>query len=265
MGEYETIRVDVTDGVSTITIDRPHARNSMTRRMAREMLDVVQRLAVDTTIRVVELTGAGSDAFCPGTDTKAAASGGGDLDFVPDPLLDAAVFRIPVILYQMPQVTIAAINGATAGAGLSWACACDFRWAARSAKFSSAFLDRGVAGDMCLQWTLPRIVGPSMARQLMFFPSKFDADRAKELGVVDDVFPDDEFRASVASRVDRLRRAAPLALRTLKENLVDAERTDMRTFSDLETQRHLVLLETEDCREGFAAYAERREPRFVGR
>ncbi|MEI7546586.1 MAG: enoyl-CoA hydratase-related protein [Actinomycetota bacterium] len=265
MWEYETLRVEVSDGVATITIDRPHARNSMTPVMAREMLDIVQRLSIDRSVRVVVLTGAGSDAFCPGTDTKAFLSGETDPDLELNPLLDGMIFQIPVILYQMPQVTIAAINGATAGAGLSWACACDFRWAARSAKFSTAFLDRGVPADMCLHWTLPRIVGPTVARRLIFFPSKFDADRAQEYGLVDDVFAPEDFRAQVAERVDHLRRAAPLALRATKENLIDAERTDIRTFSDLESHRHLALLASEDCREGFAAYAERRAPNYRGR
>jgi 2-(1,2-epoxy-1,2-dihydrophenyl)acetyl-CoA isomerase len=264
-GEYETIRVDAADGVATITIDRPHARNSMTPQMAREMLDAVQRIAVDHSLHVVVLTGAGDDAFCPGTDTKAFATSGPDPGLVSELLRDNSLFRIPVLLNRMPQVTIAAINGATAGAGLSWACACDFRWAARTAKFSTAFLDRAVSADMCLNWTLPRIVGPSTARQLMFFPSKFDAERAREYGLVDDVFEADEFRERVAERVEHLRRAAPLAVRTTKRNLTDAERMDLQAFSDLESYRHLALLDTEDAREGFAAYEERRQPRFGGR
>ena len=85
--------------------------------MAREMLDVVQRLSIERSVRVVVVTGAGSDAFCPGTDTKAFLSSADNPDLEPDPLLEDMMFRIPVILYQMPQVTIAAINAATAGAG----------------------------------------------------------------------------------------------------------------------------------------------------
>jgi 2-(1,2-epoxy-1,2-dihydrophenyl)acetyl-CoA isomerase len=174
-------------------------------------------------------------------------------------------FRVPVLLHNMPAVTIAAVNGACAGAGLGWALACDFRFAAESARFNVAFLDVGVAGDMGGPWSLSRIVGPARARELYFFPGKFDAAEALRTGVVTRVFPDDRFRAEVDAIVNRLAESAPLALRNLKANFVDAERMDFAGYVALESERHVSMFRTEDTREAFAAKSEKRKPKFKGR
>src|ERR1019366_3969776 len=113
-------------------------------------------------------------------------------------------------------VLSAAVNGACAGAGLGWALACDFRFAAESARFNVAFLDVGVAGDMGGPWSLSRIVGSARARELYFLPGKFDAAEALRIGLVTRVFPDDRFQEEVDAIVNRLTDCAPIALRTLK-------------------------------------------------
>lgn len=169
------------------------------------------------------------------------------------------------LLHEMRAVTIAAINGACAGAALGWACACDFRFAARSARFNTAFLDVGVAGDMGGPWTLSRIVGAARARELYFMPGKFDADEALRIGLVNRVFSDESFRAEVGAIVERLSAAAPIALRTMKSNFVEAERMDFRSYIDLETARHIPMFSTHDTREAFAAKVQKRKPRFEGR
>jgi 2-(1,2-epoxy-1,2-dihydrophenyl)acetyl-CoA isomerase len=162
-------------------------------------------------------------------------------------------------------VTVAAINGACAGAGLGWACACDLRFAAESARFNVAFLDVGVAGDMGGPWTLPRIVGAARARELYFFPGKFDAAEALRIGLVSRVFPDATFRREVDAIVERLAEAAPIALRTMKSNFVEAEKLDFSSYIALESERHLPMFNTHDTREAFAARVEKRKPRFIGR
>ena len=103
----------------------------------------------------------------------------------------------------MPAVTIAAINGACAGAGFGWACACDFRFATASARFNTAFLEVGIAGDMGGPWTLARIVGPAVARELYMLPTKIDAAEALRIGLVSRVFDDDVFLDEVAAIVGR--------------------------------------------------------------
>ena len=184
---YETIRYERDGPVATLTLNRPDHMNGMTNRMVRETTQALAAAAEDRDVRVLILTGAGR-AFSPGADLGNVASG------APDEPLRADDFRAPVFLHEMPAVTIAAINGACAGAGLGWACACDLRIAAESARFNTAFLDVGVAGDMGGPWTLARLVGPAKARELYFLPQKFDAAEAARIGLVAKVVPDAELR-----------------------------------------------------------------------
>lgn len=255
---YETILYEKSGPVATLTINRPDRLNGMTKKMLREAREALTAAAEDRELRVLVLTGAGK-TFCPGADLQMVAS---DSDDEPSNTDD---FRVPVILHTMPAVTIAAINGACAGAGLGWACGCDFRFAAASARFNTAFLDVGVAGDMGGPWTLPRIVGAGKARELYFMPDKFDAEEAMRIGLVSRVFPDERFRQDVDAVVQRIAEAAPIALRTMKAHFVEAERMDFAGYIELETAHHLPMFATHDTREAFAAKVEKRKPRFIGR
>jgi 2-(1,2-epoxy-1,2-dihydrophenyl)acetyl-CoA isomerase len=257
---FETIVYEKSGSIATLTLNRPERMNGMTNQMLLETGEALGGAAVDRDVRVLVLTGAGR-SFCPGADLQIVASG-------ESPSTDhvrAEDFRVPVLLHDMPAVTIAAVNGACAGAGLGWACACDLRFAAASARFNTAFLDVGVAGDMGGPWTLPRIVGGARARELYFLPGKFDAEHALRIGLVSAVFPDDRFRDEMRAVAERLAEAAPIALRTLKRNFVDAERMDFSGYVALESERHLPMFSTHDTREAFAAKVEKRKPRFVGR
>jgi 2-(1,2-epoxy-1,2-dihydrophenyl)acetyl-CoA isomerase len=255
---FQTILLSVDGPVATLTLNRPDRMNGMTNRMVRETADALELVAADATVRVLVLTGAGR-SFCPGADLQAVASGA-----VADEPLGPAQFRAPVLLHEMPAVTIALINGACAGAGLGWAAACDLRVTTRSARFNTAFLDVAVAGDMALPWSLPRLLGAGKARELCMMPGKFDAAEAHRIGFVARVFDDDQFAAQADQVVQRLAGAAPAALRTMKANFLDAERLDLASFVELESQRHLALFQLADTREAFAAKVEGRPPRFTG-
>ena len=255
---FETIIYEKSGPVARLTMNRPDRLNRMTNRMLVETRVALAAAAEDRDLRVLVLTGAGK-GFCPGADIGRVASA------APDDPITVDDFRVPVLLHNMPAVTIAAVNGACAGAGLGWALACDFRFAAESTRFNVAFLDVGVAGDMGGPWSLSRIVGPARARELYFFPGKFDAAEALRTGVVTRVFPDDRFRAEVDAIVNRLAESAPLALRNLKANFVDAERMDFAGYVALESERHISMFRTEDTREAFAAKSEKRKPKFKGR
>lgn len=258
MGALETLLYEAADGVGTLTINRPDHFNGMTNRMLREAHEVLRSVAADRSVKVLVLTGAGK-AFCPGADLKHYTSGGTD-----EPLT-AEIFQVPVLLHEMPQVTIAAINGACAGAGLGWACACDLRFAATTATFNTAFLGVAVAGDMGLPWSLPRLVGAARARELMLFPGKFSAADALSFGLVTRVFDGAAFRDAVGEVAAGLAASAPLALRGLKENLVHAERTGFSDFIAFETERHMHISASADTREAFRAFVEKRPARFEGR
>ena len=208
-------------------------------------------------MRVVKVTGAGR-GFCPGADLKAYGSG------EPQEANRRAYFQITSILHEMPKVTVAAINGACAGAGFGWACACDLRYATARATFNTAFLGVAISGDMAGPWLLPRIIGATKARELFFLPGKFSAQEALRIGLVAEVFADDSFHTQVDAIVDRLAASAPLALGEMK-NFVNAESMSLREYIELETDRHSRTGASEDSREAFKAFVEKRVPEFKGR
>ena len=172
--------------------------------------------------------------------------------------------RTSQLLHEMPKVTIAAVNGACAGGGMSWAVACDLRYAAASARFTTAFVNAGLSGDFGMTWFLPRVVGPARARELLFFADVIGADDARALGLVNDVFPDDRLMAEVGARAARLATKAPLALAGLKANLNDAEHLDIGRHLEVESERLVRTMSTADRVEAGAAFFEKRPAVFRG-
>lgn len=263
MPEYSTILFDLDEsGTAVITFNRPDHFNGINLTMAAELNDALDRVVGLRDVRVLVLTGQGR-SFCPGADVVGSHSGDGPLpDASP---LGGGDHSLPVRLYQLPFPTVAAINGACAGAGFGLACACDLRIAARGAVFRSAFLSVGVAGDMGVPWSLPRLIGAAAAKQISFLDDKFSADQALRYGLVLSVHDEADFPAAVTALTRRLAAMPPLAVRALKQHYLAAAGTDFPTFVDLELQRHYHLLATADAREGFAAFSQRRAPVFTGR
>jgi len=262
MPDYSSILFDLDEsGTATITFNRPDHFNGMDTTLAAELADALARVAGLRDVRVLVLTGKGR-SFCPGADVIGSNAQGG-----PRPSASPVGFSdhsLPVRLYELPVPTVAAINGACAGAGFGLACACDLRIAARSAVFRSAFLNVGVAGDMGVPWSLPRLIGEAAAKQISFLDDKFSAGQALHYGLVMSVHDEADFPAAVTGLTQRLAAMPPLAIRALKQHYLAAARVDFPTFIDLELQRHYHLLATADATEGFAAFSERREARFAG-
>jgi 2-(1,2-epoxy-1,2-dihydrophenyl)acetyl-CoA isomerase len=167
------------------------------------------------------------------------------------------------LLRGMPAITIAAVNGACAGAGLSLALAADLRVCATSARFSTAFLTVGLSGDFGGTWLLPRIVGAGRARDLYLRPRPVDAAEALAIGLVSEVADDALARAGEIAL--QLLAQPPLALVAVKQNLNDADHEDLATALDREAARHTACAATADAAEATAAFLEHRRPRFVGR
>jgi 2-(1,2-epoxy-1,2-dihydrophenyl)acetyl-CoA isomerase len=255
---FQTIRYEVAGGIGRLTLNRPDRLNGMTNQMVRETHDALVEAAADASIRVLVVTGEGR-AFCPGADLKHFTAGGGETD----ERLEARHFQVATLFHEISAVTVAAVNGACAGAGFGWAMACDLRVAAASAKFNTAFLDVAVAGDMGLPWTLSRLIGSARARELFFLPGKFDAERARDLGLVAAVFPDESFREDAEAVVQRLAAASPTALTTLKGNFLAAERMTLRDYVEFEAERHLRVAASADTAEAFRAFMEKRPPKFT--
>ncbi|HEY2709745.1 MAG TPA: enoyl-CoA hydratase-related protein [Caulobacteraceae bacterium] len=257
MSSYETIVYEKADHAATITLNRPEARNAIVPQLMNELWEVVQDAGADKSLRVLVLRGAGRD-FCPGADVKAYA-GGGQAPTRPE------TFNVSVILHECPLITVAAIKGACAGAGLGWASACDLRLCDETARFNTAFLDVGLSGDMGGTWFLPRILGAAKARELYLLPGKFDAAEAARVGLVNRVTVEADFETELAALVDRLANSSPLALKGIKANFVEQERLGLADFIAAETARHSACGRSEDSREAFRAFVEKRKPVYQGR
>ncbi len=265
MTGFRAIRYEVGEGVARLTLNRPERRNAMTNQMVGETFRALTSAAADASLRVLVLTGAGN-SFCPGADINWIADGAGSADGGDDAdqHLGTEAFQIPALLHEMAAVTVAVVNGPCAGAAFGWVAGCDLRIASRSTRFNTAFLDVGVAGDMALPWSLPRLVGASKAMQLMLLPDKFDAAEAERIGLVAAVHDDADIQQAGEQLVQRLIGFSPVALRTCKRNFLDAESLSLSAFAELEAQRHQGLFKLKDTLEAFAAKAEKRAPRFTG-
>lgn len=227
-----SIRTEVDGTVAEVYFDRG-AHNAVSAAMVGELQDALRAIAADDGVQLVVLTGAGR-AFCPGADLAGAESAAGE-EF------DAADYGATALLHDMPQVTVAAINGACAGAGLAWAAACDLRVASDRARFNVAFLRVGVAGDMGGAWTLQRALGAARARELFFLADKFDAAEALRIGLVSRVLAGEDFLPQVRELLEPLATAPAEVLRLTKANFLAADRMSLADYVALETHRHLDL------------------------
>src|SRR4029079_19099518 len=224
----QTVLYESTNGIATITLNRPERLNTMGGDLLDRLLEAVEHAASDPGVRVLVLTGAGR-AFCAGGDLGVMSEGHGNVRANVSRAHNGkrlrASMRISQLLHEMPKVTIAKINGACAGAGLSLACACDLRYAAHGAKCTSACGNAGLSCDFGDTCTLPRIVGPAKARELYLMSPRFDAHEAERIGLVHKAMPEAELSAHVAAAAADLASAAPITLALMKQNLNDGLRT----------------------------------------
>lgn len=262
----ETVLYETDGPIATVTLNRPDNMNTMNNELLTAATEILERVASDDAIRAVIFTGNGR-AFCAGGDLGGGAGGGVFDDRPVQQQINSLrrAMRTSQLLQEMPKVTIAAINGACAGAGLSWACACDIRYAAESAKFNTAFLSAGVSGDFGGTWTLPRIVGAAKARELYMLSERFTADEAERLGLITRALPNDELMSTVRQVAEKIAKSAPLALQRIKANFNDSARVSFSEALDLEADRHTRCALTEDATEAATAFMEKREPVFNGR
>jgi 2-(1,2-epoxy-1,2-dihydrophenyl)acetyl-CoA isomerase len=222
--------------VAWVAFNRPNNHNGVISAMIVEMYEVLSRIAGNSGVDVVVLTGNGT-AFCPGADLGAARDAPPDESDIPAP----ETYHSVRLLREMPQVTVAAINGACAGAGMSWASACDLRIASAAARFSTAFLELGLASELGLAWNLRHQLGAAVARDLCFVPRKLTAAELAGKGYLNAVYPAETFHRDAAAFVATLAGHGSHALRTLKKNFLDADTLPLGVYLDAETERHLAM------------------------
>lgn len=266
----QDLLADLQDGVLTLTLNRPEARNAMSGDMTAALSTQLAAAELNTDVRCVVLTGAGK-GFCAGGDVKGmAASGDGT---VGNNTIDAAIHRQRVNqratagrLYNMPKPTIAALPGAAAGAGLSLALACDMRVMASNAIMTTAFARVGFSGDYGGTFFMSQLIGTAKARQLYFLSERLSAEQALELGLTNWVCEADELATKTREIADQLAAGPAVAFRYMKENFARAMSSgDLNDCLDLEATHHVHCGQTEDHRNATKAFVEKREPVFNGR
>jgi 2-(1,2-epoxy-1,2-dihydrophenyl)acetyl-CoA isomerase len=262
------LRAEIDGGVAVITMNRPERRNAFSQAMLSALGAVLAQVEADDEVGCVVLTGA-EGAFCAGGDVKAMAAPAADRN---GQSLDAVIHRQRLSqratsgrLWGMPKPTIAAIGGPAAGAGLSLALACDLRYAVPGAVLTTAFARVAFAGDYGGTWFLTRLVGSGKAKELYYFSERLSAEDARQLGIVNAIFPAADFEREVMTRARRLAEGPSIAYRYMKENLNRAVTGELGDCMDLEVTHHVHTALTEDHREATQAFMDKREPRFHGR
>jgi 2-(1,2-epoxy-1,2-dihydrophenyl)acetyl-CoA isomerase len=255
------------DGVATLTMNRPEARNAMSGPMMDAMQRALPRLAADAAVRVVVLTGAGG-AFCAGGDVKgfaAGAAGGGEFNMEQRVHGLRTGMELSRWLHEMPKPTLAVIPGPAAGAGLSLALACDLRIAVDTAKFTTAFSKIGLSGDYGGSYFLPHLVGAAKARELYFTADVVSAQEALEIGLINKLFPAVSFEADARAYARRLAGLPTVALGYMKKNLNAAQHASLSDVLDLEAMHMIRTFMTDDHKGAARAFVEKRPPEFKGR
>jgi enoyl-CoA hydratase/carnithine racemase len=250
------------EGVRLITLNRPGVRNAMTAEMTVAWDRALDAVAADRGTRVVVVTGEGS-SFCSGADLSWLDQGSDD-DVTIDRLRDRMLpfYRSWLRPRQLPFPVLAAVNGATVGAGVCLALACDLRFASTGARFSTPFIFRGTHGGMGATWLLPEAVGLSRAREMLFTGREVAAAEALEWGLVTEVA--DDVLPHALAVAERLAEAAPIAARLAKTGLEQAA-AGLEASLQWEAMAQPVTMTTDDLHEGIAAFRQNRPPRFLGR
>jgi enoyl-CoA hydratase len=252
-------------GVALMTLNRPHHLNALTSEMLAEIYDTFERVGRDETCRVIVVTGAGR-GFCAGDDLA---------DYRPPPWVPTEVGPFHSNMYQqkyvaelvprmraLPQPVIAAVNGATAGAGYALALGADLRLASTSALFVDSFVKIGASGaEMGLSWLLQRIVGATRAAELVLTGRRVGGEEAARIGLVLETVPDGEVVAAALALADQIVENTPfgtwMGKATLWSNL---EISSLAAAIDLEARTQILTLGTEDGKEQLAAFRDRRDP-----
>lgn len=272
---YKALILEKEGPVAIITLNRPEVGNSFDMTLGAEFDYVIRRLGEDGDIRAVIITGAGKyfstgiDLSMFATPERHAGEVGGIQDVLPSvedqTLGKGTAVAATIRIRNMPKPVIAAVNGPAVGLGLSVALACDIIIASDRAKFSMAFVKRGIAPDTGASFNLPRVVGLQRACELTFTGDTIDAAEADHIGMASRVVPHDDLMKAARELAERIAKNPPLAVGLAKSQLYQAMlETDMIEHMKRELETMAELMKTADFLEAAAAFMEKREPVFKG-
>jgi 2-(1,2-epoxy-1,2-dihydrophenyl)acetyl-CoA isomerase len=259
--ESRTVLTACADGVATLTLNRPEARNALDMAMRRDLEEALTRLDGDAGVRVLVVRGAG-EHFCAGGDVKfmrdnpmTAAEGQSRVEAINRAILTLARFRAP---------TIAMVDGAAAGAGCNLALACDLVVASDRARFGELFARIGLIPDAGGTYFLPRRVGLARAKELVFTADIIDAREAERIGLINRVVPAADLERETSVLARRIAEGPPRVLAAAKTLLDRAPALDLESALHWEALTQGAMIATADHREGLRAFFEKRPARFTG-
>ena len=249
--------------VEVVTLNRPESKNSFSFTIIKELGDHFQRLTLEDDVRAVIITGAGK-GFCTGADLSGP-------DNRPDIVLPVGMRltaqwygRVISGIMNLEKPVIGAINGMAAGAGCNLALSCDILIASEAARFIQVFARRGLIADMGGTFFLPRLIGLARAKELMFSADEVDARRALELGLVNNVVPEDELMPAAMELAQRLAHGPTRAIGMMKNMLNRSFESDLESALEREAAMLGIAVSTSDVKEGVMSFFEKRPPNFTG-
>ncbi|MBC8270494.1 MAG: enoyl-CoA hydratase/isomerase family protein [Gammaproteobacteria bacterium] len=265
MTDYTTIKVEKENGVDWLTLNRPEALNAIDTPMVTELRDYFGNLQEDRDTRIVVMQGAGK-AFCAGLDIKASQAGRHEPPFGGGMGFQGYLAEVYIRMRRCPQPIISLIQGPACGGGFAFALASDIRIAGESARMNAAFIRIGLSAcDMGASYFLPRLIGTSIASELMLTGRFIDAERALRTNLVSEVVPDAELQNAAQSYINDMLTTSPMGLRLTKEGLnVSIDAAGLEAVMAVENRTQVLCSRPRDAKEGMQAFLEKRAPNYTG-
>jgi len=259
--EFKYIIYEKSEGIATITLNRPEVLNAFSKEVEDEVLQALEDIKNDENVRVVILTGAGEKAFSAGADIKAMKG----MNALKARELSLRGEKVCTALENFEKPIIAAINGYALGGGLEVAMACDIRIASENARMGQTEINFGLIPGWGGTQRLTRLIGRTKAKELIFTGKMIDAKTAEQLGIVNMVVPADKFKETVRQFAAELAQKAPVALKVAKALINKGAEISLDAALTLEREGFGVVASTEDLQEGVSAFTEKRKPTFKGK
>ncbi len=260
---FDTINYELKDNVAYITLNRPESYNSINEQLGQEFIKAFTMAKEDEEVRVVVLTGAGEKAFCSGQDLKEVEGSANQFNLGVS--VENRYNKMVRSMVDLPKPIVGRVNGVAAGAGCSFALACDILVASENASMIEVFVNIGLVLDSGSSFFLPRIVGSKKAFELCTLGSKVKAADALELGLVNRVVPMSELDEEVKKFTDYYRKAPTKAIGMIKKMLYKSHQSDINQMLEYEFFYQDMAGRSEDYQEGVRAFNEKRKPEFKGK